>query len=113
MGMVDRKMKTAFGILSAGLLAVGLSACANTTDPALLESPNYSMGYTDGCATGNQRVHGFSDTVTRNEQMFDDDEAYRVGWRDGYGSCGGSQVDTDRRNRGDYLSTDRFDSGSI
>lgn len=98
--------------LAAGAVALALGACANTTDPEIRNTASYQQGYSDGCTTGNQRVEGFSSTITRNKTLFETDEAYQIGWKQGYSVCGGSQVERrDRRN--DVLFEDRFDQGPI
>ncbi len=106
--------RTLNGLLraGAGLMILGLvTACGNSTDPALVNSASYQQGWTDGCTTGNQRVEGFSDTVTRNQTLFETDEGYQQGWRAGYVNCGG-QTRRDQRGQ-DFLFNDRFDQGPI
>ncbi len=67
-----------------------LAGCSGT-DPALLEDPNYSLGYGDGCSTANSRVRGGHNKVYRNQTLFKNDKAYQTGWRDGYVACGDRQ----------------------
>ncbi len=100
-------------VLAAGAAAALVLAggCANRTDPAIINTPSYQAGYADGCTTGNELRDGFKSTVTRNQTLFDTDEPYRVGWRQGYSSCGERQER--RRGRDDFLSEDRFDQGPI
>ncbi len=101
-----------FSASIAALALTGLAACADRTDPQIINSAGYQAGYADGCTTGNQRVDGFRGTVTRDENRFENDENYRIGWRQGYTVCGGSQTDR-QNNQQDYLFNDRFDSGPI
>ncbi len=94
--------------LLCGLVVMGLGACANRTDPAIVNTASYQTGYSDGCATGNQQIAGFKKTVRRNEAQFKTDEAYRIGWSQGFSACGGQKT-----RREDFLSEDRFDQGPI
>ena len=71
-----------------GLLALG--GCAGR-DSSLSEDPNYSIGYSDGCTSGNAQVTGFKSTIRRDEGLWDSSKAYQAGWRDGYGACGGNE----------------------
>lgn len=100
-------------ILSAGVLALAASACANRVAPEVLQSAGYAQGYSDGCLTGNQRTSkGFPDEITRNDVLFKNDENYAIGWRQGFSVCGGSQ-ETNIRKDPEILTTDRFDQGPI
>jgi len=92
--------------------ATALAGCMNTTDQGLQNQATYQQGYVDGCTTGNQRSRGFSETVKRNDGLWDRDEAYRVGWRQGYVVCGGTEVEQNQEKQ-DFLTTDRFDQGPI
>lgn len=70
--------------LTAGLLA----GCASTADlAALREAPGFSAGYGDGCSTATEEDKSFSTRQTRDAYSFDNDEAYRAGWRQGYLEC--------------------------
>jgi len=71
-------------ILLTATVALG---CVGGIDPALLESPKYSQGYGEGCETAHQRTHAFSMKTVRDDSLFESDEAYRVGWRQGFQAC--------------------------
>ncbi len=105
-GITPLKAGTALALV---LSASGLSACANRTDPAIVNTASYQTGYSDGCATGNQRLAGFKQTVKRDKILFNTDEAYRIGWNQGYVTCGGRESPLSD----DYLQDDRFDQGPI
>ena len=78
-------------------LSVATTACVSSPDrTALAEEPTYQVGYGDGCSTGVEEDKSFSTERTRDEYLFDNDRAYRAGWRQGYLSCGD-------RNRGDDI----------
>jgi hypothetical protein len=100
-------------ITGAALLALSAGACSHKVPPEVVESADYQSGYADGCVTGNRRTStGFRKEVTRNEVLFQNNENYAIGWRQGYSVCGGSQetyVDRDI----EFLRTDRFDQGPI
>lgn len=72
-------------VLSSALLAFG---CASTADmQQLREAPGYQAGYVDGCETANETDKSFSTKRTRDAYAFDNDKAYRAGWRQGYMEC--------------------------
>ena len=80
-----------FSIL--GLLLLG--ACSTEIDPALQKEPTFVQGYSDGCATANTGVSDFKNALKRNDDLYDQDKAYKAGWNDGYSSCGGN-MSTDK-----------------
>lgn len=87
-------------VKKAGQLAIvmatlaTLAACNTARDPELVNDPNYSAGYGDGCQTGHSRVAGFeNDTVTRDRERAAQSDAYEIGWRDGYSACGGEGLE--------------------
>ncbi len=72
--------------LAASALLV--SACATNADlERLREAPGFTAGYGDGCATATEEDKSFSTKITRDAYAFDNDEAYRAGWRQGYLEC--------------------------
>ncbi len=73
----------------AVVLTWTLASCSAGIDPIVAESPEYRSGYTDGCMTANDRQNGYGSKVTRDLATFESSEAYRIGWRSGYGACGG------------------------
>ncbi|MEM9123744.1 MAG: hypothetical protein AAGB03_10565 [Pseudomonadota bacterium] len=79
-------MKRLFAL--GALLAV--AACVSpAVDPQVVETASYQNGYADGCRTANERTNGLDQQVVRNEAIYDTNENYRLGWRSGYGACGG------------------------
>ncbi len=65
--------------------AFALSACAS--DAGLADDPNYIAGYGDGCTTAHEQDKSFSTRRVRDANLFDNDRAYRAGWRQGYQQC--------------------------
>lgn len=72
-------------ILAVAFLALALTACGgNKFD----DDPLYDAGFSDGCATGTSRTPGTPVTKpVRDQQAWDQSEAYRAGWKNGYGAC--------------------------
>ncbi|MBI1261355.1 MAG: hypothetical protein GC184_06495 [Rhizobiales bacterium] len=91
-----------FPLLALPLVLV-LSACASSSPYE--SEPNYKLGYSDGCWTGTSMVPGDKSTITRDDVAYGSDEAYRAGWKKGYGACkvrqnGGSVAMPDSTGRG-------------
>ena len=86
---IQGKTRNLSALAGVIVIGAGLSACESARDPELLENPNYSYGYADGCQTGHTRVSGFDDTIVKNRELAAREPAYEVGWRDGYDACGG------------------------
>ncbi|GAK45106.1 50S ribosomal protein L32 [Tepidicaulis marinus] len=79
------------GILAAFTFSVLLAGCISEPEPEVLNDPLYKLGYSDGCRTAHTRVEGFEKkTVHRNEALYEREENYREGWKNGYGTCGGA-----------------------
>ena len=73
-----------------GGIGLLLSGCVTlATDPDIVGSVDYEIGYADGCATGQMRQEAFSRKVQRDDKRYEGEEAYRIGWNDGFNSCGG------------------------
>lgn len=71
-----------------------LAGCASSAELATLrEAPGYSAGYGDGCSTATEEDKSFSTASTRDAYEFDNDPAYRAGWRQGYLECGNTTPD--------------------
>lgn len=72
-------------VAAAALAAVG---CASTEETAALrEQPGFLAGLSDGCVTATEENRSFSTRVERDASAFENDEAYRAGWRQGYLEC--------------------------
>ena len=70
------------------IAAVTLTGCATSADiEALREYPGFQAGYSDGCLTSTEEDKSFSTDKARDTYAFEEDEAYRAGWRQGYLEC--------------------------
>ena len=76
-------IRAALGVVA---VALAVSACESTAEYD--DDPMYHQGYYDGCAVGT------SGSRERPPAELMDDDAYRTGWRAGYGACSGN---TDER----------------
>lgn len=75
-----RLLVSAAAVLTAG--------CATGPDgEALRESPSFQVGYGDGCLTSSEEDKSFSTDSARDAYAFENDPAYRAGWRQGYFEC--------------------------
>ena len=81
-----KKYRTFNGLFAALGICI-LSACATERLAELQEEPGYVAGFGDGCATVNESDKSFSTKRVRDEYAFDEDEAYRAGWRAGFLQC--------------------------
>lgn len=71
------------------ILAIGAAAGCSTGNLAeLREQPSFHAGFGDGCITANEEDKSFSTKSTRDKYAFENDEAYRAGWRQGWLECG-------------------------
>ena len=97
--MFDRRFRI-HGRVVLGICLMGafLGGCITPIDPLVVESPDYQAGYVDGCTTAQDRQNGFGSRITRVEALFETDESYSLGWRNGYGACGGVSADPRRYN---------------
>ncbi len=93
-------MSRVLPIIAASALA--LSGCATSLDAQeLREAPGFQAGYGDGCATATEEDKSFSTRLQRDAYAFDNDKAYRAGWRQGYLEC--STQTPDARDGGRIL----------
>ncbi len=72
------------------LIAAAATLAGCTTNPdilALQDQPSFHVGYGDGCATSTEEDKSFSTKSTRDAYAFENDKAYRAGWRQGYLEC--------------------------
>jgi hypothetical protein len=65
-------------------LFVGLSACMTSTDD---RSPNYQLGFGDGCTTASTETTGAPRDPRRNRALYEFDAQYRSGWISGHAQC--------------------------
>jgi hypothetical protein len=70
--------------LACSFVAV-LSAC--TTTPTDDRSPNYQLGFGDGCTTASTETAGAPREPRRNRALYEFDAEYRSGWISGHAQC--------------------------
>ena len=71
--------------MTAGLVAMALmSACTTPTED---RSPNYQLGFGDGCATASTETAGAPRLPRRNRALYEHDRDYRTGWLSGHAQC--------------------------
>ena len=85
-------------MLGSLVLSAFLGGCFKPLDPVVANSPDYHSGYADGCATAQERQNGFGSKITRVEALFETNDSYNLGWRNGFGACGGQSADPNRYN---------------
>jgi len=75
-------------IAAALITALAAVGCASSLESqALREAPGFHAGYGDGCLTASEADKSFSTKKARDAYAFDNDKAYRAGWRQGYLEC--------------------------
>ncbi len=78
-------------------IVLGVAGCATSAETRLLaEEPNFTRGFADGCITGRETDKSFSTKRERDAYLFDNDKAYRAGWRQGFLECGDPEERRDR-----------------
>ncbi len=68
----------------AAAIAVILGACTTSTDD---RSPNYQLGFGDGCTTASTETAGAPREPRRNRALYELDRDYRAGWLSGHAQC--------------------------
>lgn len=65
------------------------SGCASDAQNVyeLQESPSFQVGYGDGCISSTEADKSFSTETKRDTYAFENDDAYRSGWRQGFFQC--------------------------
>ena len=73
-----------FGLLAA----LPLWGCESAQDRALRNSPDFKAGYSDGCASaGTQGANPRDTSLSRDEEAYRSNKAYRSGWGTGFNAC--------------------------
>lgn len=86
-------------IALATVAPLALAACTTSKYEG---DPMYNAGFGDGCATGTARAQGAPPSnPVRDQTEWKNSDAYRAGWKAGYGACNTSG------NSGDTTGVDR------
>jgi hypothetical protein len=68
--------------------ALALCGCESAQDRALRNSPDFKAGYSDGCASaGTQGANPRDTSLSRDEEAYRSNKAYRSGWGTGFNAC--------------------------
>jgi hypothetical protein len=71
--------------VAAAALTLFLSACAAAGDQ---DSPSYSAGFADGCATASAEARPIpARQPQRDQALYTKDSDYRAGWISGHSTC--------------------------
>lgn len=80
------------------LAALCLASCASKQDIGPNGySVSYSEGYSDGCASGTRRG------IINDDDRFDGEEQYALGWSDGFRTCESAEGLAERQGRVNIL----------
>src|SRR5579871_5300806 len=70
------------------LIPAILSGCESAQDRALRNSPDFKAGYSDGCSSaGTQGANPRDTELSRDEESYRSNRAYRAGWGTGFNAC--------------------------
>jgi hypothetical protein len=71
-------------------LFTGCALFESKATRAMRASPDYKVGYGDGCASASTpSANPRADTRQRDEDAYAGNPAYRTGWGEGFGACRG------------------------
>jgi hypothetical protein len=69
-------------------LLLVLPGCESAAQRAQRSSPDYRIGYDEGCASaGAQGANTRQDSTTRDEDAYRSNPAYHAGWGAGFNAC--------------------------
>ncbi len=76
-------------ILIVLLPALGaLQACTSSAQRAMQKTPDYKVGYSDGCSSASLRgANPRESGINRDDESYRSNPAYRLGWGQGFGAC--------------------------
>jgi hypothetical protein len=71
------------------LLLVGCGLFTSKQTRALRRTPQYKVGYQDGCRSAGSPDANMREPApqVRDDHLYETDKAYRLGWGTGYGAC--------------------------
>ena len=73
-------------------LLLALPGCESGAQRAQRASPDYRIGYDDGCATAStQGANARQDNTVRDDAAWQNNPAYHAGWNTGFNTCRTSQ----------------------
>src|ERR1700748_3712877 len=82
-----RTFRTCFSALAL-ISSLSLGGCESAQERALKNSPDFKAGYSDGCASaGTQGANPRDTSLSRDEESYRSNKAYRSGWGRGLNAC--------------------------
>lgn len=67
---------------------LSLCGCESPRDRALRNSPDFKAGYSDGCdSAGTQGANPRDTSLSRDDEAYRTNTAYRTGWGTGFNAC--------------------------
>jgi hypothetical protein len=72
------------------LLAPALTGCIifeTKKERAMVKTPEFQAGYSDGCASANARGTNYRNDKIQDDALYKISQAYRSGWGAGYSTC--------------------------
>jgi hypothetical protein len=72
-------------VFATAIVATFLSGCGTNK---YADDPFFDAGFSDGCSTGTSRSPGAPPSKPiRDDKLWDISDAYKAGWKNGYGAC--------------------------
>ena len=73
--------------MKIGAVIVSLVLLAGCSLPMMERSPEYELGYSDGCSNALAQGPGAPRDPRRNEALYANNDDYRRGWTSGNAQC--------------------------
>ncbi len=86
---MECRLRRTLAALCLLLPLIGCGLFVSKETRALRRSPDYRVGYNDGCASAPGQDADMRNPTPpqRDDQAYADNKAYRAGWGAGYGAC--------------------------
>ena len=85
-GRMTKRILVRIGTVALAFALGGCIFFESKRDRAMRNDPTFQAGYSDGCASANNRGTNFRGSQVRDDALFQTSPPYRAGWGEGYGS---------------------------
>ena len=82
-----KRYRRSYLLALAAPLTVSCGVFGGAQDAKLRSSPNFQIGYSDGCAAATQQGADLRNRIVQDPTLYKTDPAYRAGWSNGFESC--------------------------